>query len=74
VVVTGIDSRDVLHQDLEIARGFQCLSRDEADAILAKTRDVAGDGRYELYKTSMRFDANAGREQHGFPLMTELAA
>jgi uncharacterized protein len=72
-VVTGIDNGDVLRQDLDVVQHFACLTRQGADAIADKTRAVAGDGRYELYKTSTRFDGNEGREQHGFPSMEELA-
>ncbi len=72
-VVTGIDNRDVLRQDLDVVQNFACLTRQGADAIAAKTRDVAGDGRYELYKTSKRFDGDEGRREHGFPSMEEMA-
>jgi hypothetical protein len=32
----------------------------------------AADGRFELYKTSKRFDGPPGREQHGFPSAKEM--
>ena len=32
----------------------------------------AADGRFELYKTSKRFDDPPGREQHGFPSAKEM--
>lgn len=75
VLVAGIDSMDVLNQDLEIVRNFEPLTSGQVRAILQKTApsDVSGDGRYELYKTSKRFDADEGRRQHGFPSMKELA-
>jgi len=31
-------------------------------------REAAGDGRYELYKVSLRFDNPEARMAHGFPL------
>ena len=31
------------------------------------------DGRFELDKTSKKFDGSPGREQHGFPPLTAMA-
>jgi hypothetical protein len=33
----------------------------------------AGDGRFELYKTTAERDGAVGREQHGYPSQQELA-
>jgi hypothetical protein len=35
-------------------------------AVEARYKDVAGDGRHELFKTAQYFDAVAHRKQHGF--------
>ena len=35
-------------------------------------RGVAADGRYERFKTTMFYDGEVGREQHGFPKVKEL--
>lgn len=74
-VVTGIDSMDVLDQNIQIARNFQPMSGAEIEDILARTAllDVSGNGRYELYKTSKQYDADPGRIVHGFPTMEEVA-
>jgi hypothetical protein len=32
----------------------------------------AGDGHLELYKSTMYYDGDVGREQHGFPSQEEL--
>jgi predicted aldo/keto reductase-like oxidoreductase len=56
VVVTGCDSLPILEQALQAARSFQPLSQAQVAALLAKTAQVARDGRYELYKTSHHFD------------------
>jgi hypothetical protein len=71
-VVSGIDSPEVLRQNLAIARGFQPMTGEEMDALRARVAGVAADGRFELYKTTLHFDAKVGREQHGFPLREEL--
>jgi uncharacterized protein len=63
VTVTGIDSMQVLDQDLKLARGFQPLSHDEKLALLGKTAPAARAGHYELYKTSHYFDATIQHPQ-----------
>jgi aryl-alcohol dehydrogenase-like predicted oxidoreductase len=67
VTITGIDSYAILEQNLAIVRGFQPMSEAEMKAIREKVKGQAGDGRFELYKTSMKFEGKPGREQHGFP-------
>lgn len=70
--VSGIDSLEVLRQNLGIARGFTPMSPEEMAAVRTKCAGAAADGRYELYKTSMKYDGEPGREQHGFPPQKEL--
>lgn len=67
VTITGIDSYAILEQDLAIVRGFKPMSEAEMKAVREKVRAQATDGRFELYKTSMRYDGKIGREQHAFP-------
>lgn len=70
--VSGIDSLDVLRQNVGIAKGFTPMTGDEMAAVRAKCASAAADGRFELYKTSMKYDGKPGREQHGFPPPNEL--
>jgi aryl-alcohol dehydrogenase-like predicted oxidoreductase len=70
--VTGIDSIDILHQNLAIARGFTPMPPDERTALRNRVAPDAADGHLELYKTTTHFDAKVGREQHGFPPRDEL--
>ncbi len=72
--ISGIDSLDVLDQNLKIACGFVPMSVDEMQALRDHVRGVAGDGRYELYKTSIAYDGAEARRQHGFPPMTQVPA
>ncbi len=65
-LVVGIDSMAVLEQDLAIAREFKPMSGKEKKALLARTKEMAGDGRYELFKSSKDFDGPWHRKQHGF--------
>jgi len=63
VVITGCDSMPILEQALTAARTFQPLGEPEVAALLAKTATAAAQGRYELYKTSDRFDGTAHNPQ-----------
>ena len=65
-LVTGIDSMDVLKQNLAIARTFKPLAADERDKILASISPHAGDGRHERFKSTIDFDGPYHRKQHGF--------
>ena len=65
--ISGIDSLDVLHQNLEVARGFKPLSQEQMQALRDRCASYAADGHLELYKSTKKFDGNVGREMHGFP-------
>jgi predicted aldo/keto reductase-like oxidoreductase len=69
-LVSGIDSEKVLDQNLKIVREFKGLSDDERKAIEGKTIELAGDGRFELFKSSKQFDGPVHRKQHGFDTAT----
>jgi aryl-alcohol dehydrogenase-like predicted oxidoreductase len=59
VVITGIDSREVLAQDLKLAREFKPLSTAERRDLLARTAPEAKDGKHELFKTAQKYDGTA---------------
>jgi aryl-alcohol dehydrogenase-like predicted oxidoreductase len=62
-VITGIDSMEILEQALEAARTFTTLSRETIERQLARTAAAAATGKYELFKTSSRFDGTAHNPQ-----------
>jgi uncharacterized protein len=70
--VSGIDSVDVLRQNLAIASGFSPMSSDAMQSLRERVRRVAADGRLEWYKMTTHYDAKVGREQHGYPTQQEL--
>jgi predicted aldo/keto reductase-like oxidoreductase len=70
--ISGMDSLDVLRQNLAIARGFKPLSAAEMQALRDRCAPLAADGHLELYKSTKKYDAAVGREQHGYPTMEEL--
>ena len=72
--VSGIDSMRILRQNLKVAQDFSPMSVEEMDALRVRVRDVALDGRFELYKTTAKFDGKPGRRQHGFPPQEKVEA
>ncbi|WP_257459723.1 aldo/keto reductase [Archangium lipolyticum] len=72
VTISGIDSPEVLQQNLAIARGFKPMTKQEMADLRNRVAPLAADGRFELFKTSMQYDGNEGREQHGFPPQGQL--
>jgi aryl-alcohol dehydrogenase-like predicted oxidoreductase len=64
-LVVGIDSMKVLEQDLANGRNFKPLGEEELKKLLAKVKDVAGDGRHERFKSTQMFDGPYHQAQHG---------
>jgi predicted aldo/keto reductase-like oxidoreductase len=62
-VITGIDSLEILKQDLDAARNFKPLTSDETAALLRRTAAAASEGQYELFKTTNGFDGTAKNPQ-----------
>jgi predicted aldo/keto reductase-like oxidoreductase len=63
VVITGIDSMDILDQAFEAVRTFHPLSKQELDELLAKTAAAASNGYFEPFKTTSLFDSTATNPQ-----------
>jgi aryl-alcohol dehydrogenase-like predicted oxidoreductase len=70
--ISGIDSLAVLRQNLAIARGFKPMTTEEMETLSSRCARAAGDGHLELYKSTMKYDGDLGREQHGLPSHKEL--
>jgi aryl-alcohol dehydrogenase-like predicted oxidoreductase len=71
--VSGMNSVEVLDQNLEILRNFKPLAEEQMAALREHCRQF-NDGRYELYKTTVKYDSDLGRAQHSFPNSMELPA
>jgi len=72
--ISGMNSPAVLRQNLAIAKGFQPLSEAQMGSLREQCKEAAADGRYELFKSTKKYDGAVGREQHGFPSPKELPA
>lgn len=71
--ISGMDSMAVLDQNLRILSGFQPLNEKQMGELRAHGQQFR-DGRYELFKSTMKYDGDIGREQHEFPTSGELPA
>ncbi len=66
--ITGMDTLQVLRQNLRVAQNFQPMPDNEMAALRNRTKQSAADGRFELYKLSLKFDNPEARIAHDFPL------
>ncbi len=65
--ITGMEKMDVVEQNLKIAQDFEPLEPQEMQALRERCHRYA-DGRYELYKVSLKYDNPEARLAHDFPL------
>jgi predicted aldo/keto reductase-like oxidoreductase len=65
-IVSGMDSMDVLKKNVATARAFKPMDAKEAEALLAKVKPQATDGRHERFKSTTDFDGPYHQKQHGF--------
>lgn len=66
--ISGVEEMHILEQNLQIAQSFTPMTPDEMQALRERCRYYAGDGRFELYKTSIKFDNPEARLAHDFPI------
>jgi predicted aldo/keto reductase-like oxidoreductase len=64
-LICGIDSMEILKQDVAIARDFKPLTLEEQEQLLARVKPQATDGRHERFKSTQFFDSEHHRKQHG---------
>jgi aryl-alcohol dehydrogenase-like predicted oxidoreductase len=65
----GIDSWEVLQQDIAMGRGFTPYTEAQMREMREQAYGHAWNGRNELFKTSHDFEGNEGRKVHGMALM-----
>ena len=59
VVITGIDSMEILDQAFEAVRTFRPLTPGEVESLLERTAAAASKGEFEPFKTTSLFDGTA---------------
>ena len=67
-----LQTLEVLHQNLEIARNFQPLPASSMEGLRKRCQAQAADGHNELFKMTVKYDGKVGREQHHFQNEEEL--
>lgn len=72
--ISGMESMEVLKQNLAVAQGFSPMTAQEMTLIRSRCRPEAADGHLELFKTTTKYDGDVGRQQHGYPTPEELPA
>jgi uncharacterized protein len=72
--ISGMESMEVLQQNLAVAKGFSPLDQEQMAALRSRCRPAAADGHLELFKTTTKYDGEVGRQQHGYPSPEELPA
>jgi hypothetical protein len=65
--ITGVEKLDVLRHHLKFAADFHPMTAEEMNALRDRCAQY-GDGRFELYKTSIKYDNPESRMAHGFPI------
>jgi aryl-alcohol dehydrogenase-like predicted oxidoreductase len=70
--ISGVDSLAVLHQNLAVARGFTAMTSQEMASLRGQCATPAADGHLELYKSTMKYDGDVGRQQHEIPGRKEI--
>ncbi|MCE5310576.1 MAG: aldo/keto reductase [Acidobacteriales bacterium] len=59
VVITGCDNPQRLDQALEAVRTYRPLTSQQRAELVARTKDAALEGNFELFKTTDQFDATS---------------
>ncbi len=59
VVITGMDSIEILDQAFEAVRTFEPMTDEQVQTLLAKTAEAGSRGEFEPFKTSSIFDGTA---------------
>lgn len=65
--ISGMEKLEYLQENLKIAQSFTPITEQEMQALRDRAKPYAGDGQFEVYKTSIRFDNPETRYAHDFP-------
>lgn len=63
VVISGMNTPEILAQNIAAARSFKPLTAEELAALLNRTRPMAEGGKFEPFKTTKGFDGTARNPQ-----------
>jgi predicted aldo/keto reductase-like oxidoreductase len=71
--ISGMDSMAVLDQNLRVLTNFKPLDEKQMQELREHGKKF-NDGRYELFKSTTKYDGEIGRQQHDFPSTEKLPA
>ncbi len=71
--ISGMESMAVLDQNLAILSQFKPLNDQQMSELREHGRRF-NDGRFELFKSTVKYDGDVGRDQHNYPTVEELPA
>jgi predicted aldo/keto reductase-like oxidoreductase len=71
--ISGMDSMEVLDQNLKILQNFKPLTMQQIE-VLQEYGKQFNDGRCELFKSTVKYDGDLGRQQHNYPSAADLPA
>jgi hypothetical protein len=63
----------VLDQNLKIVQNFSPLTASQIEELRVYGKQFE-DGRYELFKSTVKYDGDLGRQQHDYPSSADLPA
>jgi len=63
VCINGCEKMQDLEQVFQAVKTFKPMNQQQVSALLSKTKDAAVGGKYELFKTSNRYDSTAKNPQ-----------
>jgi len=63
VVITGMDSMPILEQAFQAIESYRPMTVEQVGQILAKTRQAAESGEFELFKTTSIYDSTASNAE-----------
>ena len=70
--ISGIDSLNVLRQNLGVARDFKPMTAQEMQALRERCASPPPTAIWNCIRSTKRYDADVGRQQHGYPDDNEL--
>lgn len=56
VIICGMDSFEVLEQNIKLAQNFRPLTAGQLEDLFGRTSAAAASGKYEAFKTSQKYD------------------
>jgi hypothetical protein len=65
--IAGMEKMDILEQNLAVARGFKPMPENQMNELRGRGRKY-NDGRFEMYKVSLKYDNPEARLSHSFPI------